>query len=551
MASARSLAASVAALGFASTVFAPLPAFAATPGSSASTHTRQVAPAPCGRAERYAAQAEAELLRVERVDLRGGAAREDEAGTANRKGGERPSAGPEGGERPSAGASESAEDVLEQLDDRSPGAAGRGTPGKDVDPAAGGTGGGTQVGRSGSGDGAQSIGGVGIGAARSVMIADAPVRSAASGQVLDGRVDGAPAAGQVLQQAPPTHDKPVEQHSGPKRFGPIQVGGATMSAHARWDPAIGCGAARGEISRSSTDLESVTLTGDLVRVPEKVSSSTSTALSRSGGAARANAWATVSAGRIELAGGRVRIRMLRAPTLRVGMSAAEGGEVRFQPAVVEVSGPGIARTRLDTGSDQVDVAVRNVGRVTESATAPVPPPERSPLPSIPGLPAPSGGSGGGAPVTGTTTGGKAPTAGTSTAGTSTAGTSAAGDETPVTGTSAAGEKAVVRVSLGDVRQASKGHALAARATAIKVSVLRPGKAGYRGSTVVAELGIGVLEAAAVAPDRGRRTVATGIPGGTLPVTGPPVVPLLITAAGLLVGGVCAVLLGSRRRRGAA
>src|SRR5690349_21061915 len=53
MTPARSLAASVVALGFTGALSAPLPAFAA--------------PAPCERAESYAAQSGAELLRIEKL----------------------------------------------------------------------------------------------------------------------------------------------------------------------------------------------------------------------------------------------------------------------------------------------------------------------------------------------------------------------------------------------------------------------------------------------------------------------------------------------------
>ncbi|WIM96827.1 hypothetical protein ACTOB_000296 [Actinoplanes oblitus] len=358
------------------------------------------------------------------------------------------------------------------------------------------------------------------------MIADAPVKSAAAGMILNGRVAGAPAAEQVLRQAPPSHPDPVEQHTGPKRFGPIRVGGGAMTAHARWQPAFGCGSGDGTISRSSVQLDQVRFGGELIRVPSKSSAVSSTSLDGKAGRGRSVASATMTAGRIEIAGGEVRIRILRAPTLRVSMSASEGGEVRFQPAVVEVSGPGVSGTRLETSTDRIDVAVGDLGPVTESSPSPVLPSKSSPVPSIPGLPVPSSGDG------------------------------EARQESAPAG------KAIVRVALGDVRQASKGHALAARATAVKVSVLRAagkgrGETGYGSPALVADLGIGVLEAAAVAPEPGRREVETGRreaetgrgpAATTLPVTGPQLAPVVITGAGLLVGGAFAFLLGSRRRR---
>src|SRR3954471_9526775 len=62
MTPARSLAASVVALGFASTLTTPVPAFAAP--------HRRAAPAPGERAENYAAQSGAELLRIDELEVR-------------------------------------------------------------------------------------------------------------------------------------------------------------------------------------------------------------------------------------------------------------------------------------------------------------------------------------------------------------------------------------------------------------------------------------------------------------------------------------------------
>ncbi|GIF15132.1 hypothetical protein [Actinoplanes teichomyceticus] len=622
MTPARSMAASVAALGFAGALAAPLPALAASPEVSAAARAAsmpppgvaapgpgvspsrlaaaiggpvaagagragsaagragsaagRIAPARCARAERYAAQAEAELLRVQRLDLRGVPQREHEGGIPEGEGRERPSTTPPestgpapeepgagtpapGGGRPPAG---SGTTDSAPPSPQSPGGSGgparpdgpgganggpadgppsvNGRPADGPpDPAGARDGTGSNVsapvappagrlvpatlGRR-PGDRAPLIRGVGVGDARTVMIANAPVKSAAAGLVLNGRAPGAPAAEQVLQQAPPSHPEPTEQHTGPGRFGPLQVGGGTVSAYARWETAMGCGAAGGEISRSATRLDSVTLTGgngELVRVPERMSSLSSTALNRRGGRAESVASATVNAGRIDLAGGRVRVRVLRAPTLRVGMSAVDGGEVRYRPAVVEVSGSGLSGTRLDAPGDHVDVTLRDLGPVTESELVPVLPAGASPLPSIPGLPAPStaksGPPGAGAPAADGTGG------------------------------------VIVRVSLGEARQATKGRALVARATAIKVSVLRTAGAagdGRKPSTVVADLGIGMLEAAAVTPEPGERSAGAGTRATreTLPITGPPIGQLFITGAGLLAGGLCAFLLGGRQRR---
>src|SRR3954471_21980992 len=90
MTPARPLAASVLALGFASSLTAPLPAFAA--------------PAPCERAENYAAQSGAELLRVDRLEIHNG---EDERPVTKRKNSDEPNAG-SGTDRDGGGDDESA-----------------------------------------------------------------------------------------------------------------------------------------------------------------------------------------------------------------------------------------------------------------------------------------------------------------------------------------------------------------------------------------------------------------------------------------------------------
>jgi hypothetical protein len=117
----------------------------------------------------------------------------------------------------------------------------------------------------------------------------------------------------------------------------------------------------------------------------------------------------------------------------------------------------------------------------------------------------------------------------------------------------------LRISLGDVRQALSGHAVAGKATAIKIAVTQGasrGKQGYGGSGtdgVALDLDVGVLEVAAVAPEPGGGQVS-GAPtsggngGGGLPITGPNAGALALGGAALLLGGIAALTVGLRKRR---
>lgn len=634
----RSLAASVVALGFAGTLTAPLPAFAA--------------PAPCERAENYAAQSGAELLRIDRLELHStglerpvvksgtsathadpsDSVREDDvpgatdrllvpdppadspdpgASTDNGAGGlgdvlpgsdDAPAAD---ADTDSSGSDDGSvvDGVVDitnggYLDTRAPlgspsmvtsservvdgglrsegrdgtsvgdreialgmgsgnvigsrrttrdatgsrvaagspvrasGASGRQSDVSDVPASAVGA----QTG-SGSGSGSRSDGGnavlagVGLGEAKTALVANAQVNSAAVARMVNGQASGkASLTGPLVQQAPPGNDRPAERRIPAGRVGPITIGAGELDAHARWDARMACGNTAGEAASAAASLNRVDILpgadGALVRVPEKISSRSTTALERRGNDPRAVASATVAAGRLSLAGGRVRVRMLRAPMLTASIGTGSGGEIRYQPAIVEVSGPDIKTKRLETVGDGIEVPLGDdSGRAESTSLSALSALDgvRSglplPLPTVPGLPSL------GTPET---------------------------ESAPAVG---AGSK--VRISLGDVRQATKGNAIAARATAIKIAIThgsvtdgrsRPGYGGKAHGGVVAEVGFGLLEAAAVAPDSQTRAVA-GAAGG-LPITGPRVGLLAMGGLVLLVAGGMAVFLGVRRRRAA-
>lgn len=499
MTPARSLAASVAALGFVSALTAPVPAFAA--------------PAPCERAENFAAQSGAELLRIDELDVR--------------KAAERPTTKPGRRERddPTDTVFSDIDPTTDDPDDTDSISEGIGMFGtnllnlmdlshvtvSELDQAGGGAGGGTMGEPETS-----TMSDIGVGESRTALIANARINSAGYARVMDaGRALSDP----IIQQAPPSHEKAATRRTSSGTAGPLTVGKGEITAYARWDAAMACGRSAGEASRAEASLKNLSLLGGgsraLVRVPEKLASRTTTSLEDRGGETRTVAASTVTAGRIDLAGGRVRMRILRQPVLTACMASSSGGEIRYTPALVEVSGEGITTKRLATAGDHVDVTLRSVegapfpGLDTLRKGAPLP------LPIIPGIPQIS---------------------------------SPHLESAPATG---AGTK--IRISLGAVRQATKGHAIAAKATAIKVAISQGSREdsderdnrGYGAKSALSlTVGFGLLEAAAVAP----KALSAGGEAGGLPITGPRLDILAAAGVGLLAVGAAAVFLSKRRRR---
>jgi hypothetical protein len=271
--------------------------------------------------------------------------------------------------------------------------------------------------------------------------------------------------------------------------------------------------------------------GALVAVPETGRSVSTTGLERHGDAARAVASASIDTGRIDLFGGAVRLTVERPPTLMTIMSALDGGEVRYIPAVVRVSGDGVDTVKLSAAGDSVELAPggsdgpriesglvskwrSGVGRLVGGAPLSLPT-----VPDVPSLRAPEA-------------------------------------------AEIAGPGTTLRIVIGDVGQATDGHAIGARASAIKIMLSRGEQAsdtgpGYGGGPrygggrggVVLDLDVGVLEAASVSPEPG------GVGGGAhsaasddLPVTGPRPDFLAIGGAGLLIAGAAALVFGVRKRR---
>jgi LPXTG-motif cell wall-anchored protein len=140
---------------------------------------------------------------------------------------------------------------------------------------------------------------------------------------------------------------------------------------------------------------------------------------------------------------------------------------------------------------------------------------------------------------------------------------------------AAGPGTRLRITLGKVREATAGRAIAAKATAIRIAITQApsddqgaseqtaaskgdgqGSDGYGGTAadhdrVLLDLGVGLLEAAAVSPaprpSGVKGAVSPGGAGAGLPITGSPVMFVAIGGGALVIAGA-AVLAFTRRRR---
>ncbi|WP_433724008.1 hypothetical protein ACQP2Y_01985 [Actinoplanes sp. CA-051413] len=497
----------------------------------------------------------------------------------------------------------------------------------------------------------QPIKDVGVGDAKSALVAQAPVNAAALGRVLDGGPADQQALAEVLQQtAPPSHKKPEQRRHAATEVGPFRLGASELSVHAQWDPRMACGNVAGEATRAEAVLRRAGVLdgGDaaLVRVPGKVSGLSTTAMERRGPAARAVAAASMAGGKVQLLGGKVTVKVVKPPSLLATMSGADGGEVRYEPAVIEVSGEGFETARLDTAGDNVELrldengeAAAGQGRVRKDETGSGKDYNGSAHNDGAGHGAFGGGSSayrlaaqrdpdngkahnagnraekynngnGGADKAdnGNSNGGngrngkagpddkRVHKGGTEAPGASNdnvrkpgapardhdkngkglfSGLPGAGALNPVPplplptipgvppiadpgqGTEAApatGPGTTVTISLGDVRQAVSGHAIAAKATAMTIAITKgPDRQAYADSApnrtdVVLDLDMGLLEVAAVAPEpaAGPSGVVSG-DGGGLPITGPRVDVLALAGVALLIAGAAALIFGMRGR----
>jgi hypothetical protein len=443
-----------------------------------------------------------------------------------------------------------------------------------------------------------------VGDAKSALVAQAPVNAGALGRVLNGGPADRKALTEVVQQtAPPNQQEPVQRKHAATEAGPFRLGPSQLTVNAHWEPGMACGNATGEATRAEVEMRRAgVLDGGeaaLVRVPQKISGLSTTAMERRGAAARAAASASMTGGRIDVLGGAVRVRIVKPPSLLATMSGTDGGEVRYKPAVLEVSGEGFKTARLDTAGDTAELRLDEDGdqdgngedeagdrRADNDA---VQNGEAGPGASDTGNQKADAGEkaavgAGSGPSARNNADRKHDPAGRDAAekGASEAGAEGTkdgdrlfaglpkvgmlGSATPLPlpplpavppinnpsteAAPAAGPGTTVRVSLGDVRQAVSGHAIAAKATAIRIAITKgQNNQGYAGSGVILDLDLGLLEVAAVAPEPAAGTAEAppgGVAGG-LPITGPRVDLLALTGVALLIAGAAALAFGLRGR----
>jgi hypothetical protein len=367
-----------------------------------------------------------------------------------------------------------------------------------------------------------------IGEAKSALVAVAAPNSAAVTRMLNSS-DKSPLSEALVQQAPPTNAEPSRRDTPAADAGPVLMEAGSLSSHARWVPGMACGTTAGQVTRAAATLTAARVVGVgdevLVAVPEKVESVSTTALERTERGARTVARATMGARTFELLDGAVKVKVVRPPILETRMSTVDGGEVSYVPAALEVSGDGIPTAKLDTIGDSFEFAFseprEESGGLPAMDRLPAGPPLT--LPSVPGM--------------------------------------ASLSDPKAEAAAATGPGTRVRIALGDVRQATLGHSVAARAGAVKIAVTSGGGVDRTGpghdpgsAGTLLDLELGVLEAAAVAPEPAGGSVSGAVSGGVsgagagLPLTGPRVDLLAIGGVALLGLGAAAMVFGVRRRR---
>lgn len=359
----------------------------------------------------------------------------------------------------------------------------------------------------------------------------------------------------VYQEAPPTNDQPATG-AGPRLdLAVAHTDVARSSAHARWHESMRCAEVTGAAGVAGTSLvEAAVLPGlgrsSLVWLPGNLSSRSEAGLTEQDGRVAAYAAAAVSLSEVRLFAGtrsEITVKVVSRPSLTVSATGApDGTRVRYDSPVLEISGPGIGRERLDAPGTHLDLVLGPTGGS----------PGRTGLPLLGDGALSEGAAVDGLEASGEVTGPALP----------------APESLPpperlgvlpllrdvlvgVGELSDLRRLSVLRLSLGELREQVEGDTVSASAASLRLQVLRWGDDDPAApAQAVLDLGIGLVQAAATAPAVADPPMPgpgdDGGEGGELPATGA-VTGLVAIAGALLTGLGGAVFLLSRaqpRRR---
>ncbi|MEV1287776.1 LPXTG cell wall anchor domain-containing protein [Micromonospora sp. NPDC049679] len=433
--------------------------------------------------------------------------------------------------------------------------------------------------------------GLGLGPVANVRIASASsglsgegtVHSEAGARQIDANLLGVelplgPLSQTVYQQAPPAHAHPATANALERDLGVLSLGVGDLKAHATWIDGMECGQESGDATMSSSTIADLSvLPGPggqaLVRLPSNLTSSTATGLTSRNDVVSSVATASIGLAEIRLFAGspsQVTVKVIKPPKLTVSTAGSRASAtVEYTSPVLEISGPNIPTQRLDAPGKTIDLALptslagaaeaRSLARTEKlpllggnpldqvikglspnevagarskaTSNAPLPLPNLPKLPLLPEL-APAGQAIGGAAA--------AP---------------------------AEGELSIVRLSLGELEKQITDQAVRAQAASLRLQVITAGEnAGSdTDSASVVDLGVGLLDAAAVAPldegggvsdeepgdeepgDEEAGDEEAGGAGGGLPVTGANITVFAGIGLLLAVGGGALVFFTRRRR----
>jgi hypothetical protein len=208
-----------------------------------------------------------------------------------------------------------------------------------------------------------------VATSKATLGAKNPIQSTAAADYLDAEVLGltlprGPLDVTVSQQAPPSNQAQVKNTALAADLGLAKLGTGDLTAHARWADGMTCGKQSGPAGAATAALvEAAILPGSkgaLIEVYRNISSQAATALVQRDGRAVSAAAAEISLSSLEIAGGKVSIRVISAPQLTVYATGRKAtSEVDYRAPVLEISGPSSKTQRLSNLGDSVDLELQN------------------------------------------------------------------------------------------------------------------------------------------------------------------------------------------------